>query len=139
MPSVEFISTVPINLVSQEEGRLKQDASVLPVVQPHTLVYLSCGWEALRSEIDLITYRGTFKCGETAPIDIGSDTPSTSFGSDRSVGSASDLVHHHHDSSGTSSMDWRLCHAESFLFFPGTDSIETLCVFVRGDINKGHE
>ena len=27
---------------------------------------------------------------------------------------------------------WRLCHAESFLFFPGTDSIETLCVFVRG-------
>jgi hypothetical protein len=26
---------------------------------------------------------------------------------------------------------WRLAHAEAFLFFPGTDSLETLAVFDR--------
>lgn len=28
---------------------------------------------------------------------------------------------------------WRLAHAEAFLFFPGTDHIETLAVFERAD------
>jgi len=53
--------------------------------QPHTLIYLSCGFPALERDCAAL------------------------LGSGR----------------------WRLRHCEAFLFFPGTDSIETLAVFRR--------
>jgi tRNA/tmRNA/rRNA uracil-C5-methylase (TrmA/RlmC/RlmD family) len=48
------------------------------------LVYLSCGFDALRSDADALLAAG-----------------------------------------------WRVCSAQGFLFFPGTDTIETLAVFER--------
>jgi len=53
--------------------------------QPHTLIYLSCGFPALERDCAALLGSGC----------------------------------------------WRLQHCEAFLFFPGTDSIETLAVFRR--------
>ena len=53
--------------------------------QPHTLIYLSCGFPALERDC-------------AALLRIGR---------------------------------WKLLHCEAFLFFPGTDSLETLAVFCR--------
>ena len=50
---------------------------------PRTLIYLSCGWPALKQEFDRLA------------------------------------------------VVYELVHAQAFLFFPGTDAIETLCVFRR--------
>ena len=53
--------------------------------QPHTLIYLSCGFPALERDCTALLQSG----------------------------------------------HWRLQHCAAFLFFPGTDSLETLAIFCR--------
>ena len=96
-------------------------------VLPHTLVYLSCGWEALRAEIDLLVKASGRREERHSTSSITSN--STVVGSTGSSEPHDDMIHDIDQGGVTSS--WRLRHAESFLFFPGTDSIETLCVFSR--------
>ena len=57
--------------------------------QEQTLIYLSCGWAALKKEMAIL---------------LGAK--------------------------------WRLVHAQAFLFFPGTEAIEILAVFRRGNKSK---
>jgi hypothetical protein len=63
-------------------------AALLREDGPRRLIYLSCGWRALKRD---------------AAVLLGGGGPSP----------------------------WRLRSAKAFLFFPGTDAIETLCVFER--------
>ena len=74
---------------------------------PHTLVYLSCGWEALGSEVDLITGRRMKEDSEQQGILNKSNTtlgsmPASSLGS--AISSAAPDAH-------DEDTGWRLSHA----------------------------
>lgn len=64
------------------QSEQEQDGTGLAA--PHTLVYLSCGFPALKRDCDTLLAGG-----------------------------------------------WRLASAKAFIFFPGTDAIETLAIFTR--------
>ena len=109
--------------ISQEPGAgcIRAASHPRPATSgPHTLVYLSCGWEALKIEFDRITG------GDASHIRAeGRERDLADRGAGQQVAAAPCGL-------GTSGpRQWRLRHAEAFLFFPGTDSIETLCVFER--------
>jgi tRNA/tmRNA/rRNA uracil-C5-methylase (TrmA/RlmC/RlmD family) len=65
---------------------------------PRRLVYLSCGWAALRRDAAALMGLEDDEEGEE---------------------------------SGNRRVRWSLASARAFVFFPGTDAIETLCVFER--------
>ena len=130
--TLNILFHVPVNILIFHCQEASSSSSVLP----HTLVYLSCGWEALRSEIDLLITsaggreeRDGVDCNTADPVDHHA-APTRATGADKYKHAK---VHHDDHRQGGDVASWRLCHAESFLFFPGTDSIETLCVFSRNE------
>ena len=113
---------------SQEPGAGSIRAASYPQPStsgPHTFIYLSCGWEALKVEFDRITGGDASHIRSEGGGEQGYATIGAGEGAGQQVAAAPCGL-------GTSGpRQWRLRHAEAFLFFPGTDSIETLCVFER--------
>ena len=87
---------------------------------PHTLIYLSCGFDALRRDCDAL---------------LAATRPPGSSGSDSSFGGGGGYDGGYCGGPATATAAngglWQLVEATAFLFFPGTDSLETLAIFKR--------
>jgi hypothetical protein len=93
---------------------------------PRRLLYLSCGWMALK--------RDTAALLGLAPAPFAASGKDTSESRRRTTRQNKELQPSQHRQQQQQWVQlraprWRLVSATAFLFFPGTDSIETLAVF----------
>eukprot|EP00798_Chlamydomonas_sp_ICE-L_P021343 gene21343-28278_t len=110
---------------------------------PHTLIYLSCGFKALQRDSDTLTGRKPGQAetpqgkssqkGSDADTLIGRKSDQGEAGQGRNSQTGSDGASNPMSNAGGGENlgPWRLVETTAFLFFPGTDSIETLAVFKR--------